>query len=56
MKIKKIFSKKLAYELRLQGCKLIGTEPNTYKPQFDVYLFEDNELLKTIWSNLNKNR
>lgn len=32
MKTKKIFSKQLAYKLRLKGCNLIGTEPNTYKP------------------------
>ena len=32
MKIKKIFSRKLAYQLRVKGCNLVGTEPNTYKP------------------------
>lgn len=46
METKKIFSKKLAIYLRKQGCKIIGTEPNTYKPQFDVYIFEDNVKLQ----------
>ena len=41
MELKKIFSRKLAYSLRLRGFSIIGTEPNSYKPQFDVYLFKD---------------
>ena len=34
--IQKIFSKKLALELRKRGFKIIGTEPNYKYPQFDV--------------------
>lgn len=42
-KIKKIFRKPIAIELRKLGFRIIGTEVNTAKPQFDVYLFEDTE-------------
>jgi hypothetical protein len=43
MKTKKIFSKKLALELRKRGCRIISTEPNNYKPELDVYIFKDDE-------------
>lgn len=46
MNEKKIFSKKLAIYLRNKGCKIIGTEANTYKPEFDVWIFKDNEHLQ----------
>lgn len=44
--MKKIFSKRIAYELRKRGFKIIGTEPNIYKPELDVYLFQDSEELE----------
>ena len=47
MMIKKIFSRKLAIYLREHGCKIIGVEVNRYKPNFDVYIFEDNEKLQS---------
>lgn len=43
---KKIFSRKLAIYLREHGCKIIGTEVNKHKPNLDVYIFEDNEVLQ----------
>lgn len=46
MTIKKIFSKRIAYELRKRGFKIIGTEPSEYKPQFDAYLFQESEELE----------
>lgn len=42
----KCFSARLAHYLRKQGFYIVGTEPNLKKPQFDVYLFENNEALK----------
>ena len=42
-KIKRIYKRSIAVELRKRGFNIIGTEPNPYKPQFDVYLFEDTE-------------
>lgn len=51
---KKIFTKKLALELRKAGFDIIATEPNYKKPQFDVYVFEEtktfNDALKKILS------
>lgn len=44
---KKIFSRKLAIYLREHGCKIIGTEVNKHKPNLDVYIFEDGDLLQS---------
>lgn len=52
--IQKIFTKKLALELRKRGFKIIGTEPNFKYPQFDVYLFEDTEKLRMAINDINK--
>lgn len=41
MNIKKIYTRKVAYDLRKMGFKILKTEPNERKPEFDVYLFED---------------
>ena len=41
--IKRIYKRMIAVELRKRGFNIIGTEPNPYKPEFDVYLFEDTE-------------
>lgn len=42
---KKVFSRRLAVFLREHGCKIVGTEVNFKRPEFDVWLFEDNERL-----------
>ena len=45
----KVFSKKLAYELRLKGFPCLGTEPSEKFPQYDVYLFPNTpELQETV--------
>lgn len=44
-KIKKVFSSKIANQLCHMGFKIIGTEPNMIKPQYDVFLFEETEEL-----------
>ena len=43
MRVKKIFTKKLAYELRKRGYQIIKVVPNEDKPQFDNYLFKYEE-------------
>lgn len=48
---KKIFSRKLAIYLREKGCKIITTEINRYKPNLDVYIFEDGEKLQSALSD-----
>ena len=40
-KVYRIYTKRIAYELRKQGFKFIGTDINEHFPQFLVYLFED---------------
>jgi hypothetical protein len=44
-KIKKVFSSKVANQLCHMGFRIIGTEPNMIKPQYDVFLFEETEEL-----------
>ena len=41
MNTKTIYTRKLAYELRKLGFKIIRTDPNPYKPELDMYIFED---------------
>lgn len=43
---KKVFSRRLAVFLREHGCKIVGTEVNFKRPEFDVWLFEDDERLR----------
>ena len=44
-----VFSKSLAYHLRLQGFRIKRTAPNKKKPEDDVYYFENTkELVKAI--------
>lgn len=56
MKIKKIFLKKYAFYLRERGFKIIGTEINRYKPELDVYLFEDTPELQQAMTEYTTNR
>jgi hypothetical protein len=49
MSIYKIYTKRIAYELRKQGFKFLGTDINPNFPQYYVYLFEDTpELHKAL--------
>lgn len=43
IKEKKIFNRRVALELRKKGFEIIKTEPNFYKPEFDVYIFKDSD-------------
>lgn len=43
---KKVFSRRLAVFLREHGCKIVGTEVNFKRPEFDVWLFEDGDRLR----------
>lgn len=46
MNTKTIYSRRIAYELRKMGFKIVKTSPNKYKPEFDTYLFEDTPELQ----------
>lgn len=37
---KKIYTRRLAYQLRCAGFRILRVEPNPKKPQLDVYIFE----------------
>lgn len=39
----KVFTKKIAIELRKLGYQILRTEPNFNKPEFDVYIFIKTE-------------
>ena len=46
VKVYRIYTKRVAYELRKRGFKFIRTEINKNFPQYQVYLFEDTEELR----------
>lgn len=49
---KKIFNRRLALALRRKGFEIIKTEPNFYKPEFNVYIFNDSEELQSALTEL----
>ena len=54
--IKEIYSRKMAVYLRNKGCKIVGTKANPYKPEFDMWLFEDGEKLQSEITNYMNDR
>jgi hypothetical protein len=55
MSIYRIYTKRIAYELRKQGFKFLGTDINENFPQYLVFLFEDTpELHKALERISNK--
>ena len=49
-----IYSRRLAYALRQQGFRIIRTEVNELKPQFDVYIFENSVDLQIAITSLTR--
>lgn len=56
IKIKKVFSSKIANELCHMGFWIIGTEPNMIKPQYDVFLFEATDELLEAFDKIQRER
>lgn len=54
MKEKVIYSKKLAYQLRVMGFKLLKKGVNPHFPQFDTYIFEETAALLRAISEITK--
>lgn len=54
MDIYKIYTKKIALQLRKKGFPIIRTEINENFPQFDVYIFPDSEKLRKELSKVSK--
>lgn len=50
----RIYSRRIALELRRKGFKIIGTDINENFPQYNVYLFEDTEQLREELTKLSK--
>ncbi len=50
----RIYSRRIALELRRKGFKIVGTDINENFPQYDVYLFEDTEQLREELTKLSK--
>lgn len=55
-KVFKCFSSLAAGYLRRQGFKILGTETNKIKPQYDVFLFEDTEALRQAFDRYQQTR
>ena len=53
-KFYRIYSRRIALELRRKGFKIIGTDINENFPQYDVYLFEDTNQLREELTKLSK--
>ena len=49
---KKIFNRRIALALRKKGFKIVKTEPNFYKPEFDVYIFENSDALQSALTEI----
>lgn len=50
-----IYTRRIAYQLRLQGFKIIRTEVNPNFPQYDTYVFENSpELQKAFLALVQK--
>lgn len=49
-----IYTKKIAYQLRKCGFKIIRTGINENYPQFDTYIFEDTEELRIALQKITK--
>ena len=45
-KLFRVYPRRIALELRKRGFRIVKTEVNENFPQYDVYLFEDNEELR----------
>lgn len=52
----RIYTKKIALELRKQGFYIFGVEPNETFPQFNVYLFKDSPAFREALTKLTQRR
>lgn len=44
-----VYSRKLAYRLRMFGCEIVKTVPNPQKPEFDAYVFVKDKKFDWAW-------
>lgn len=51
-----VFTRKMAYQLRKLGFKIIRTEPDVKRPEFDNYVFEDSVELQKAMAQISNRR
>lgn len=51
-----VYTRKMAYELRKLGFKIIRTEPDMKRPEFDNYVFEDSVELQKAMAQISNRR
>lgn len=49
---KKIYTRRIAYELRLKGFKIIRLEPNPNRPEFNIYVFQNTPELESAFKEI----
>lgn len=49
---KKVYTRRIAYELRLKGFKIIRLEPNPNKPEFNIYVFQSTPELESAFKEI----
>ena len=49
-----VYSKRVAFELRKLGYKVVGTTPNDKFPQFDIFLFKKDGNIEIDLESLTK--
>lgn len=51
-KTKRIFQRWMAFELRKAGFPIIGTEPNSANPKYNIYIFQETPALLACLTQL----
>lgn len=54
MNEKVIYSKRVAYELRKRGFRILRMGVNPYRPQFDIWIFEETPALLDVLTELSE--
>ena len=49
---KKVYTRRIAYELRLKGFKIIRLEPNPNRPEFNIYVFQSTPELESAFKEI----
>ena len=53
---KKVYTRRIAYELRLKGFKIIRLEPNPNRPEFNIYVFQSTPELESAFKEIVEGR
>lgn len=50
-----VYTRRIAYELRLRGFDIVRVVPDKVRPQFDNFVFEDSDEIRAAIEEINKN-